>query len=431
MSEQKKDLESGTVSSSGSTFVGSSSSGSWSRERRPITSTPLNGGNYVLWAKAVKVYYMGQFKDSYLTDEPPDGPTYRAWKAVDAHVRSELRNSMTEQVVSTLMFCDTAKEVWTQAKELYSGIDNLHRTYDLHRSFFDISQGADSFEDYYAKFRRICNELDICEPLSIDIQVMRRQRDRMRVTRFLSGASFDFGPMDNQILGSHDLPSLSEVFNRLRQSSSISTPTSGHSAMSSTISDGSVFSVSYGRGRGHESGFSGRDRNYGVSGHGFGSCESGFGGHGPDFGGRGGRGFGRGFGGRDSVFDTRGGRTSRGGGRGRDRDSRFYTHSWGTNHTAEFCYNLHDFPQAHQAASSQDTGQFTQSSVDSVAIPVEEYQRFLSFQDAIGSSTATLAQTDTSVSYVASSSSSPWVINSGATDHMTGSQDGEEDWWGH
>ncbi|XP_058182112.1 uncharacterized protein LOC131300317 [Rhododendron vialii] len=249
---------------------------------------------------------------------------------------------MTEQVASTLMFCDTARAVWTQAKELYSGVNNLRRTYDLHQSFFNISQGDDSFEDYYAKFRRICNELDICEPLTTDIQVIRRQRDRIRVTRFLFGESSTFGPVGNQILGNRDLPPLSKVFSRLRQSSSISAPTSGRSALSSTISDSSVFSVSHGRG--HDSG---------------------------------GRGFGRGFGGRDSGFDHRGGRISGRGGRGRGRDSRFCTHCWGTNHTVEFCYNLHGFPKAHQAASSQDTGQFTQSSANSVAIPVEEYQRFM------------------------------------------------------
>ncbi|XP_058190207.1 uncharacterized protein LOC131307603 [Rhododendron vialii] len=428
---EKKDSDSGTVSSSNSTIVGSVSSGSWSRERRPITSTPLNGGNYVLWAKAVEVYYMGQSEDSFLTDEPPATaePTYRAWKAVDARVRSELWNSMTEQVASTLMFCDTAREVWTQAQELYSGVDNLRRTYDLHQSFFNISQGDDSFEEYYAKFRRICNELDICEPLTADIQVIRRQRERMRVTRFLSGASSTFGPVGNQILGNRDLPPLSEVFSRLRQSSSISAPTSGRSALSSAISDSSALSVSHGRGRSRDSGFSSRGRDYGVSGRGFGGRDSGFGGRSRDSGGRS-FGRGRGFGGRDSGFDNRGGRISGGGGRGRGRDSRFCTHCWGTNHTVEFCYNLHGFPQAYQATISQDTEQFTQSSAD-VAISAEEYQRFLSFQAATGSSTATLAQTGSSVACVASSSSSPWVIDSGATDHMTGSQDGEEDWWGH
>ncbi|XP_058190221.1 uncharacterized protein LOC131307612 [Rhododendron vialii] len=218
---------------------------------------------------------------------------------------------MTEQVASTLMFCDTAREVWTQAQELYSGVDNLRRTYDLHQSFFNISQGDDSFEDYYAKFRRICNELDICEPLTADIQVIRRHRERMRVTRFLSGASSTFGLVGNQILGNRDLPPLSEVFSRLRQSSSISAPTSGRSALSSAISDSSALSVSHGRGRSRDSGFSSRGRDYGVSGRGFGGRDSGFGGRGRDSGGRS-FGRGRGFGGRDSGFDNRGGRTSGG-----------------------------------------------------------------------------------------------------------------------
>lgn len=197
---------------------------------------------------------------------------------------------MEEQISSTLMFCDTAKEVWTQAQELFSGVNNLHRIYDLHQSFFSVSQDDLSLKAYYAKFSCICNELDVCEPLSTDIHIIRRQLQRMRVTRFLSGASSLYGPVSKQILGSPDLPSLGEVFNRLRQSTASTpipptAPSSDRSALASSCSEGSGFSVSSGHGRSRASGFRGRGRDSGFSGRG-------------DFGGRftnsGGRMFGRG-----------------------------------------------------------------------------------------------------------------------------------------
>ncbi|XP_058193764.1 uncharacterized protein LOC131310639 isoform X2 [Rhododendron vialii] len=366
--------------SSSSAVIGSSARSSRFRERLSITSTLLNGKNYVVWAKAVEVYYLGETLYHFLTDEPPaaTAATYGAWVSEDARIRSELWNSMEDHISSTLVFLPTAKQVWTQAQEMYSGVNNLRRTYDLHRSFFSISQGDLSLESYYAKFRGICEELNICEPISTDVQLMRRQRKRMQVTRFISGvSSTTYGPVSNQLLGSQDLPSLSEVFSRLRQSSvSVPVPPPDRSALASAVFGGSGSSFSRGRGRG----FSGRGRDSGDSG----------------------RGFGRGFVGHDSSFGTRGGRISGGGGRGRGRDSKFCTHCRGTNHTVEFCYDLHGFPQAHQVAISQDA-----SAGNVVTISAEEYQRLMSFQSptAGSSSTATLAQ--------------------------KGSEDGEEDWWGY
>ncbi|XP_058180814.1 uncharacterized protein LOC131299213 [Rhododendron vialii] len=325
---------------------------------------------------------------------------------------------MEEHIASTLVFLPTAKQVWTQAQEMYSGVNNLRRTYDLHQSFFSISQGDLSLESYYAKFRGICEELNICEPISSDVQVMRRQRERMQVARFISGTSSTYGPVRNHLLGSRDLPSLGEVFSRIRQSSvSVSAPPPDRSALASIVFN--VSSTSSSRGRGRDSGFNGRDRNSGFSGRGF---DRGFGGR--DFGvvarGSGIGGFGRGF----------GGRMSGGSGRGRGRDSRLCTYCGGTNHTVATCYDLHGFPQAHQAAIFEDVEPPPHLADPVVTISSEEYQRLMSNQAS--SSTATLAQTGSSVAYVASShSSTHWVIDSGASDHMTGSKDGEEDWWGY
>ncbi|XP_058223032.1 uncharacterized protein LOC131332754 [Rhododendron vialii] len=308
---------------------------------------------------------------------------------------------MTEQVASTLMFCETAREVWTQAKELYSGVDNLCRTYDLHQSFFNISQGDDSFEDYYATFRRICNELDICEPLSADIQVIRCQRECMRVTRFLYGASSTFKPMGNQILWDRDLPPLSEVFSRLRQLSSISgTPAPDRSALTSAVSDSSVFSVSRGLGRSRDSGFRGCGRNFGMNGRGSGGRKDTV------------------IGGRDDRTFSSGGRMTEGG-RGRGRGAQLCTYCGVTNHWVDTCYELYGFPQAHQAIVFEDTRQFAQSSADSVVVSADEYQRLLSFQIATGSSIAMLSQIGPSIACPVGRSSHVTLAD-GSTTTVTG-----------
>ncbi|KAI8568515.1 hypothetical protein RHMOL_Rhmol02G0206500 [Rhododendron molle] len=52
--------------STGSTVTSAVSRSSQSRERLSITSTLLNGQNYVVWAKAVEIYYVGESEYHYL-----------------------------------------------------------------------------------------------------------------------------------------------------------------------------------------------------------------------------------------------------------------------------------------------------------------------------------------------------------------------------
>lgn len=244
----------------------------------------------------------------------------------------------------------------------------------------------------------------------------------MEVARFLSGASSDFDPVSNQILGSSDLPSLSEVFSRLRQSSaSRSTPPHVSSSERSALASAVSGSFGYGNGR------SGRGR--GSTGRGSGGRDSGYSSSGRGT---------SGFNGRSSSRDGGNyGRTSGGGGSGsygRGRGTLSCTHCGGTSHTVDYCYKLHGYPQAHQVFTFEETVPSHHSADQPVTLSAEEYQRFVAFQQssAGSSSTATLAQTGSSVACVASSSTSiPWVFDSGASDHMTGSKDGEEDRWGY
>ena len=74
-----------------------------------------------------------------------------------------------------------------------------------------------SLEYYYNKFKGVCEELNIYQPVSFDVKIMKKQRDSMHVAHFLSGLPKSLNLVKSQILTSPDLSSLSEVFGRLRQ----------------------------------------------------------------------------------------------------------------------------------------------------------------------------------------------------------------------
>ena len=77
---------------------------------------------------------------------------------------------MESKINCSLVFLPIAKLVWEQAKELYSDVNNLKRIYDLHQNYLSLSLGDMSLEDYYNKFKGVCEELNIYQLISSDVK---------------------------------------------------------------------------------------------------------------------------------------------------------------------------------------------------------------------------------------------------------------------
>ena len=63
--------------------------------------------------------------------------------------------------------------MWDRAEEMFSGIGNLRRTYDLHQAFFSLSLDDMLLEVFYGKFYNICEEIALSEPITFNIFAMK------------------------------------------------------------------------------------------------------------------------------------------------------------------------------------------------------------------------------------------------------------------
>ena len=82
---------------------------------------------------------------------------------------------MESKINCSLVYLPTAKLIWEQAKELYFGVNNLKRIYDLHQAYFSLTLNDVSLEDNYNKFKGICEELNIYQPISSNFKTMKKQ----------------------------------------------------------------------------------------------------------------------------------------------------------------------------------------------------------------------------------------------------------------
>lgn len=127
------------------------------------------------------------------------------------------------------------------------------------------------------------------------------------------------------------------------------------------------------------------------------------------------------WGSRRGGYDQ-GGHGSEQGGHGRGCGLCKGTYCCGENHTVKFYWELYGKPLAHQASFQveESPSQSLPPTSRVIFIPEEEYNHLLSMQsNSVGSSSiATLAHQGTSTACV--TTQDPWVIDLGATDHMTG-----------
>lgn len=196
------------------------SSASYDNSRLRITSMLLDGNNYIHWAQAAKMYIAGHKKMGYITGTKKapgeTDPTYEDWNSENMLVMSWLVNSMEEHISRGLMFCKTAKEIWDSLSESYSQKQDLAQIYQLDRDSTFMRQNGMPIEEYWSKLRSKWEELDHYQPIPKTIEEMQKLREQRRVFDFLSGLDPENEPQRVQLLGRSVLPSLQVAYNYVR-----------------------------------------------------------------------------------------------------------------------------------------------------------------------------------------------------------------------
>lgn len=83
----------------------------------------LDGSNYQLWHKIMKVHINGIVKWGYVTGTaarpPPDSTQFATWDIAKSNVMGILLKSMVSEVMQLFACLDTAKKIWNSIASTY------------------------------------------------------------------------------------------------------------------------------------------------------------------------------------------------------------------------------------------------------------------------------------------------------------------------
>ncbi|KAG2689806.1 hypothetical protein I3760_09G156600 [Carya illinoinensis] len=108
--------------------------------------------------------------------------------------------------------------LWSKSVEMFLKGKGLHRTHLVDSMPESTSS---TFAQWEQEDAQICSlmltKLKIYQPITSDVSIMLKQREKFNVVRFLVGLKPEYESVCSQILASPQLPSFLDVFSRLQR----------------------------------------------------------------------------------------------------------------------------------------------------------------------------------------------------------------------
>jgi len=272
-----------------------------------IVTPLLTGSNYLAWSRSMQralgvknklVFINGSVPIPNLEDLNCD-----AWERCNHLIHSWLINFVSPPIAQTLVFHENAIDVREELKERFAKVDHI-RIASLRSSTNNLKQGSKSVLEYFTKMKTLWEELNSHRPMSNCTCLVvcrcesmcsaRLHRIEDQVIQFLTGLNDNFNVIKSQVLLMDPLPTINKVYSLVVQEES----NNGSISLSSVSEDHNILvNASDARKQ---------------------------------------------FGHGKNVASSK-------------KNSRFCTFCKHTNHTVEFCYQKHGYPNSYKSNSSANS----------------------------------------------------------------------------
>ncbi|XP_020218560.2 uncharacterized protein LOC109801836 [Cajanus cajan] len=195
-----------------------------------LVSPLLTESNFHQWERdmvvSLETKNKEKFIDGTLSCPPITDPLHEAWRRSNRMVMSWLTRSMTPSIKQSVMWMDTALEIWRDLKDRFSHADKF-RICDLQDQILACRQGDFSVSEYYTKLKILWKELELyrcvltCTCLTPCkcglLSKLHKEREDDYVIRFLRGLNESYAQVRSQIMMLDPMPSIVKTFSMVLQ----------------------------------------------------------------------------------------------------------------------------------------------------------------------------------------------------------------------
>ncbi|KAG7577529.1 Integrase catalytic core [Arabidopsis thaliana x Arabidopsis arenosa] len=185
-----------------------------------ISKPPLRGPNYDEWATnlrlALKARKKFGFADGSIPQPVATDPDFEDWIANNALVVSWMKLTIHESISTSMSHLDDSHELWSHIQKRF-GVKNGQRVQRLKTELATCRQKGLPIETYYGKLSQLWRSLADYQQAKT-MEEVRKEREEDKLHQFLMGLDESvYGAVKSALLSRVPLPSLEEAYNTLTQ----------------------------------------------------------------------------------------------------------------------------------------------------------------------------------------------------------------------
>ena len=177
--------------------------------------------DYRAWKRSMEISLSAKRKLGFVKGTVPyptdDTAKAEMWEICDNMVISWLTSNLSSTIRKSVIYMSTSRKIWCNLEQHFS-LTNGSRKYKLNKDLYDIKQDSLSVNDYYTAMRTVWEELDSLNALppvlnSTDevnklLAEIELQREESKLFQFLNGLHEVYSPQRSQLLLLNPLPSV-------------------------------------------------------------------------------------------------------------------------------------------------------------------------------------------------------------------------------
>jgi hypothetical protein len=197
-----------------------------------LVSQPLIGENYNTWSRSMTMALRAKnklkFVDGTLT-KPNDPDGAEAWTRCNDMILSWILNSLSKEIAASVIYINTCSEMWMDLKERFSK-KNRPRLFQLQKSISALVQDNLSVSAYFTRLKSLWDELSNYRPIPTctcspscscgALSSVVANYNQEYIFQFLMGLNDSYSNIRGQILLIDPLPSINKVFSLVVQEES-------------------------------------------------------------------------------------------------------------------------------------------------------------------------------------------------------------------
>ena len=149
----------------------------------------FTSNNYSAWASGFELFLESHNLHHHLMEDPPPlrDPSYASWSQSDSTIITWMLHSIEQNIAESLVRIKSVRSLWQTLETIYADQTNINRVVEIFETLLTLKQGDLSLQAHFGCMLALIQEVDLYQPPTTDLVMLKRYRAELYVGIYLSG----------------------------------------------------------------------------------------------------------------------------------------------------------------------------------------------------------------------------------------------------